>query len=145
MLTPKSALAITLVLAATTAAFAAAQDPDVRARQEVMGLIGSNIKKIAPMAQQKVDFDAAAAQAAFAVIAEKAAMIPQVFETRSNHDPEAEAKDALWDNWDDFLTKAGNLKAAAEAGKNIDSLEALQAAMGPLGGACKACHTAYKE
>lgn len=145
MNTRKTLLAATLVLGAASAAFAAAQDPDVRARQEVMGLIGSNLKKIAPMAQGKADFDAAAAQAAFAKIAEKAAMVPGVFETRSNTDPEAEAKDALWDNWDDFVTKAAALQKAAEAGANVDSLEALQATFGPLAGACKACHTEYKE
>ncbi|HHC30202.1 MAG TPA: cytochrome c [Rhodobacterales bacterium] len=145
MNTRKTILAATLLLGAATAAFAAAQDPDVRARQEVMGLIGSNLKKIAPMAQGKADFDAAVAQAAFAKIAEKAAMVPGVFETRSNTDPEAEAKDALWDNWDDFVSKAAALQNAAEAGANVDSLEALQAAFGPLAGTCKSCHTAYKE
>lgn len=146
MFTRKTALAGALALGTlATAAFSAAQDPDVAARQEAMGLIGSNVKKVASMVKGEVAFDAEAAQAAFAKIAAKADMVPTLFETRSNTDPEAEAKDAIWDNWDDFVTKAGALKTAAEAGASVDSVEALAAAMGPLSQACKACHSTYKE
>lgn len=146
MFTRKTALAGALALGTlATAAFSAAQDPDVAARQEAMGLIGSNVKKVVSMVKGEVAFDAEAAQAAFAKIAAKADMVPTLFETRSNTDPEAEAKDAIWDNWDDFVTKAGALKAAAEAGASVDSIEALAAAMGPLSQACKACHSTYKE
>lgn len=146
MFTRKSALVGALALGTlATAAFAAAMDPDVRARQEAMGLVGSNVKKIALMVKGDVDFDAAAAQAAFAKIAEKAEMVPALFETKSNSDPEAEAKDAIWENWDDFTAKAGALQMAAEAGMGVDSPEALAAAMGPLSETCKACHSTYKE
>lgn len=141
-----SALAATVALGTLgTAVFAAAMDPDVNARQEAMGLIGSNVKKLSTMAKGEVDFDAAAAQAAFAAIAEKAQMVPALFESPSNSDPEAEAKDTIWENWDDFVAKAGVLQAAAEAGAGVDSPEALGAAMGPVGEACKACHSTYKE
>lgn len=146
MFTRRTAFAGALALGVlATAAFSAAQDPDVAARQEAMGLIGSNMKKIAAMVKGEAAFDAEAAQAAFAKIVEKADRVPDLFETRSNTDPEAEAKDAIWDNWDDFVTKAGALKAAAEAGTGVDSPEALAAAMGPLAGACKSCHSTYKE
>jgi len=146
MFTRKSVLAGALALGTlATAAFAAAQDPDVAARQETMGLIGSNVKKIGSMVKGEVDFDAEAAQAAFAKIAAKAEMVPTLFEPQSNTDPEAKAKDAIWENWDDFVAKAGDLQAAAKAGMSVDSPEALAAAMGSLGGACKACHSTYKE
>ena len=146
MFTRNSTLVAALVLGvAASAALAAAMDPDVRARQETMGMIGANMKTIGEMAQGKIAFDAAAAQAAFATIAEKADTVPAVFETQSNTDPESEAKDALWDNWDDFTAKAAALKAAADAGASVDSPEALAAAAGPLGGACAACHKAYKD
>ena len=142
----RNALVATLALGTfASAALAAAMDPDVRARQEAMGLVGSNMKKIAAMAKGDVDFDAAAAQAAFAKIADKAAMVPALFEARSNFDPESEAQDAIWENWADFTAKASDLQAAAEAGAGVDSAQALAAAMGPLGGACKACHMTYKE
>ena len=130
---------------AGTAVVAAAMDPDVRARQEAMGLVGSNMKKIASMVKGEVAFDPAAAQAAFAKIAEKAAAVPALFETPSNTDPESEAQDAIWETWEDFVAKAGDLRTAAEAGTGVDSPEALAAAMGTLAGTCKACHSTYKE
>jgi cytochrome c556 len=146
MFARKSALVGALALGTLgSAVFAAAMDPDVRARQEAMGLVGSNVKKVAAMVKGEVDFDAAAAQAAFATIAEKAETVPALFETRSNSDPEAEAKDAIWDNWEDFTTKAADLQAAAEVGTLVDSPEALGASMETLGGACKACHSVYKD
>jgi cytochrome c556 len=146
MFTRSTALVATLILGtAASVAFAAASDPDVRARKEAMGLIGSNVKKLSDMVKGEVAFDAAAAQAAFAKISEKAAVVPVLFEPQSNTDPESEAKDAIWVNWDDFATKASELKLAAEAGAAVDSPEALGAAMASLGGACQACHSVYKE
>lgn len=143
---PKRTVLAALAFAtAGTALVAAAMDPDVNARQEAMGLIGSNVKKLSTMAKGDVEFDAAAAQAAFGAIAEKASMVPALFEAQSNTDPEAEAKDAIWENWADFTAKAAALQAAAEAGAAVDSPQALGAAMGPLGEACKACHSVYKE
>ncbi len=144
MFTLKTTLAAGLVFASTGFALAYSTNPDVQKRQETMGLISANLKKLAPMAQGKVDFDAAAAQAAFAAIAEQAGTVPVVFETQTR-DPESKASDAIWDHWEDFTAKAAALEAAAKAGATVDSPEALQAAFGPLGGACKACHSQYKN
>lgn len=140
----KMAVAVGLVVATTGAAFAYSTNPDVQKRQETMGLIGGGLKKLMPMVQGKVDFDATAAQAAFAQIAEQAENIPTAFETKAM-DPESKASASIWDNWDDFIGKASALEAAAKAGMSVDSAEALQAAFGPVGGACKACHSQYKE
>lgn len=146
MFTRKTALTAAFVIGtAASAAFAAAQDPDVIARKEAMGLIGSDVKKLTAMAKGETTFDTAQAQAWFEEIVEKAAAVPALFETKSNTDPESKAKDAIWDNWDDFVAKANDLKAAAETGASIDSAEALGAAMGGLGGTCKECHSVYKE
>lgn len=146
MFTRNTALTAALVLGtAVSAAFAAAQDPDVLARKEAMGLIGADVKKLTAMVKGETAFDAAQAQAWFSEIAAKAGEVPTLFEPKSNTDPESKAKDAIWDNWDDFVTKASGLKMAANAGAGIDSPEALGAAMGGLGEACKACHSVYKE
>jgi cytochrome c556 len=139
----KTTLAALALMSTAGIAFAYASDPHVQQRQETMGLIGSNVKKLTQMMKGEVAFDAAAAQAAFAKISEKAAMVPEVFETEAE-DPESDAADEIWLNWEDFVAKAGALKAAADAGANVDSPEALGAAMGSLGGACKACHSLYK-
>lgn len=139
----KTSLAAVMVLATAGIALAYATNPDVQKRQETMGLIGSNMKALGKMAKGATPFDAAAAQAAFAKIAEKAAMVPTVFETEAN-DPESKAAPEIWLNWEDFTAKAAALKAAAEAGTSVDSPEALGAAVGKLGATCKACHSVYK-
>lgn len=143
MLKLKSALAAALVLGTATFAFADAQDPDVKNRQAAMKIVGANTKTLGEMMQGKTAFDTAAAQAAFAAIAGKAGEVPVLFEAEVT-DPESDAADEIWMMWDDFVEKAGALKAAAEAGAGVDSPEALGAAFGNLNGACKACHTQYK-
>lgn len=146
MFTRKSALVAALALGtAATAAIAAAQDPDVIARKEAMGLIGGDVKKLTAMVKGETDFDAAQAQQWFAEISAEAAKVPALFEPQSNTDPESDAKDAIWENWDDFVAKANDLKMAADSGASVDSPEALGAAMGGLGGTCKACHSVYKD
>ncbi|MEJ2031357.1 MAG: cytochrome c [Maritimibacter sp.] len=140
----KTVIGASLLAAAATTAFAYSTNPDVQKRQETMGMISSGLKKLMPMVQGKADFDAATAQAAFAQIAEYAGNIPTAFEANTT-DAESKASPAIWENWDDFTTKASALEAGAKAGMGVDSLEAMQAAFGPVGGACKACHTTYKK
>jgi cytochrome c556 len=139
----KAAFAATLVLGTATLAFAESQDPDVKNRQAAMKVVGANTKALGEMAQGKTGFDAAAAQEAFAAIAGKAAEVPALFEAEVT-DPESDAADEIWMMWDEFVEKAGALKAAAEAGAGADSPETLGAAFGNLNGACKACHTHFK-
>jgi len=146
MFSRKTTLATAIVISTiASVAFAAATDPDVRARKEAMGLIGADVKKLSTMAKGETAFDAAMAQQYFSEIAEQAAKVPALFEPQSNGDPESDAKDAIWENWDDFIAKASDLKMAADGGASVDSPEALGAAMGALGGACKACHSVYKD
>lgn len=143
MLKLKTALAAALVLGTAGFAVAYAQNPDVQKRQEAMGLIGSNAKKLNQMSQGQVAFDAAAAQAAFAAISERAAQVPALFEVEAD-DPESDAADEIWMMWDDFVAKSQALQAAAQAGAGVDSPEALGAAMQGLNGTCKDCHSQYK-
>jgi len=145
MFTKKTALAAALVLGTATVAFAYATNPAVQARQQAMQTFGASFKTLMPMMQGKMAFDATAAQAALAAIDNTAGEIPTLFQAHEK-DPESEAKDTIWDNWDDFAAKAGALKTAADAAvaANVDSLESLQTAMGPVADACKACHSVYK-
>ena len=143
MLTKKTALATILALGATTAAFAYATNPGVQARQEAMQSFGGDLKKLMPMVQGAAPFDAATAQAAFAEMQATAAEVPALFEAHEK-DPESKAAESIWDNWDDFVIKAGALETAAAAGAGVDSLDALKTAMGPVNAACKACHMSYK-
>lgn len=136
-----SALALG-ILASGAVAHAEVQNEAVKARMEAMKAIGGAMKTIGGMAQGKVAFDADAAAAAVAVMEAQSAQVPALFEAQES-DPKSEAKPEIWTNWDDFVSKSQALNAAAKAA-DASSPEALGASLGPIGGACKSCHTAYR-
>lgn len=118
------------------------KNPAVKARMDLMTGIGAGMKTLGDMAKGQVDFDAAAAQAAVDAIATAAAQIPAAFEAQEI-DPKSDAADAIWENWDDFVTKSEALATAA-GGTTITDAGSLGAAMGAIGGTCGACHRGYK-
>ncbi|WP_238366314.1 c-type cytochrome [Mesobacterium pallidum] len=131
------------IIALSTAAIAAdATDPYVKARQALMKEFGGAMQVIGGMAQGKMAFDAEKAAMAKAAMAAAAPRIPAVFEPQAT-DPESEALPAIWENYDDFTTRAMTLETAV-AGLETGSLDDLRAGMGALGGACGACHKLYK-
>lgn len=142
MKTKMIAVTLSLGVAAATMAYADVSNPAVAARMEAMKDIGGSMKTLGDMAKGSVDFDAEAAQAALATVAESAAVLPALFEAQES-DPESEAKPEIWTNWDDFVSKAEALEAAA-AGATIASSDDIGPAMGALGGSCKSCHSEYR-
>lgn len=135
-------LVLGLILVGGIAYGATATDPDAKARQELMDANGAATKVLGDMASGKVAFDATAAAAAKQSLVSDAAKIPVVFKNQST-DPASKAKPDIWTSWDDFTAKAGDLGKAAAA-VDTSSLDGVKAGMGAIGGACKACHTAYK-
>lgn len=134
--------AATVFAASLAFAHSGVANEAVKARMEAMKAIGGATGTIGKMVQGKADFDAAAAQAAAATMAEKAAMIPALFEAEET-DPESEAKPEIWTNWDDFVAKGSALEMAAK-GLDTSSLDAMKAGFGPIGAACADCHKAYR-
>jgi cytochrome c556 len=138
----KSVLAVGMFAASVVIA-AEATEPNAKARQELMDGIAGSAKVLGQMAKGEVAFDAAAAEAAKAALVAAAADIPAKFETQSE-DPKSKAKAEIWTNWDDFVAKAGALKAAAEA-LDASTVEGIQSGMGAVGGSCGGCHKAYQS
>jgi len=118
------------------------QDPTVKARMDLMGSIGMNTKVLGDMAGGKAPFDAAAAEAAKTALVAAATQIPAAFETEAD-DPVSEARPDIWMNMEGFVEKAKGLETAAGA-IDVSSLESVQAGMGAIGGACKACHSDFR-
>lgn len=140
-LTTKAMVACFAMVASV--AFAEATEENTVARQALMKTIGGNTKILGDMAGGKADFDAAAAEAAKAAIVAAAAEIGAKFETNAT-DPESKSKPEIWTNWDDFLAKAKALGDAAGA-LDASSVDGVKAGMGGIGGACKDCHTTYRN
>ncbi len=136
-------IAIAAVLAAGIAfAKEGVTDPQVKARQELMGKQAMSAKVLGDMANGKAPFDAAAAEAAKATLVATSNEIATVFEPQAT-DPMSDSKPEIWTNWDDYVAKANALHAAAEA-LDVSSVETIGAGMAAVGGACGACHKAYK-
>lgn len=135
-------LVVGLMCAAGIAIAGEATDPTVKARQDLMGTIGMNMKVLGDMAEAKTAYDAAAAEAAKAAIVAAASETAAKFEPQAT-DPASKSKPEIWTNWDDFVAKDKALIDAASAW-DVSSPETIGAGMGAVGGACKDCHMAYR-
>lgn len=138
----KVLVASLVLIAGVAVAETEATNPDVIARQALMKTFGGAAKTLGSMAGGQMAFDAAAAEAAKAVLVAGSADIAVKFKTNAE-DPGSEAKPEIWTNWEDYLVKAKGLGDAATA-LDASTVEGVQAGMGAIGGACKACHTAYR-
>jgi cytochrome c556 len=137
------ALILSLTLTAGVAiAKDGVQDPTVKARMDLMDSIGMNTKILGDMAGGKAAFDASAAEAAKAALIAAAGEIPAKFEVEAD-DPVSEARPDIWMNTEGFAEKAKGLETAAGA-MDVASIEGVQAGMGAIGGACKACHSDFR-
>ncbi len=143
----KFSLKVILITAALAATGAYAKgdrtDPNAIARADTMRAIGGAMGTLGKMAGGELAFDAAAAQAAKDAMVAAATSIPTSFMTQGAADPASEAKADIWAAWDDFAGKAKTLSDAAGA-IDVTSVETIGASLGAVGGACKACHTAYR-
>lgn len=147
----KLALATAGLAIAATAVFAAGPfDGALNARKSHMRLYGHNLGILGGMAQGKIDYDADAATAAADNLVALATMSqgsywPQGSDADSIEDTRALA--VIWEDFPGVMSKIGDLQTATVAMQAAagGGLEAMQAAMGPLGGACGACHKAYRQ
>ncbi|WP_299155107.1 cytochrome c [uncultured Tateyamaria sp.] len=142
-----SATAVGAVLADSHAksSFAAG----IKARQAHMQLYSFNLGVLGGMAKGDVEYNAEAAGLAASNIVHLASIHqPQAWAPGSDNSANegTRALPALWQNFPDVGQKSAELFAAAEAMKAVagDGQAAIGGAMGRLGGACSACHKAYR-
>lgn len=138
------ALTISTPIVTPLLAHADATNPVVIERMKTMKAIGGAMKTLADMAKGEAEFDTAKADAAVATMGKNAGDIAAKFEANET-DPETEALPAIWENWDDFVKKSEDLVMASNSVASITDEAALGAALGQLGGTCKACHRDYRK
>lgn len=136
-------LTASLMIASMALAHNGVQNAKVMARMQGMEQIGAASKTLGSMARGRVAYDADAAAAAKAALAQHAGEIAALFEENAT-DPKSEAVPAIWENFADFTDKADALRDAAEA-LDISSADSIGAGMGAIGGACRSCHRAYRQ
>ncbi|MEP4803083.1 MAG: cytochrome c, partial [Hyphomicrobiales bacterium] len=114
-----------------------------------MQLYAFNLGTLGGMAKRETEYDAeAATRAANNLVVltqiDQSAMWPAGSDNVS--DPSTRALPAIWENFPDVAAKGQAMADAAVAmqGAAGQDVEALKGAMGNLGGACSACHKAYR-
>lgn len=141
---------LTAASAALILTTATAQADALKARQGQMQLYAHNLGILGSMAKGAVDYDAAAASAAASNLATLAKLDQSTLWPQGTAVGDVEGSRALPELWSTYpavldasaalVTAADAMDAAAGQG-----LEQLQAAMGPLGGACGGCHKLYRQ
>lgn len=154
MLSPKKTLAtLACTLAVSTLAWAqpAANERHaeftVETRQAVLTLLGANMGPLGGILKNEIPYDQALIEKNATRILQLSHMLPDAFvvDTRE-YDMETDALDKIWDNKDDFNTKAQELANAAE---NLTTIAAsgneaeVRQAMGAVGKSCGNCHDDY--
>lgn len=127
-------------------------NPAVKARQAHMQLYAHNLGVLGGMAKGDIDYDAGQAQAAADNLAVLTAINQMSYwpagTSTDDLGNETRALPAAWDpaNWDDLMAKSAAMADAATAMQAAaGSLEGVQASIGAVGGACGACHKAYRQ
>ncbi|TMV09691.1 cytochrome c [Ruegeria sediminis] len=130
---------------------ALAQDygAELKARQGQMRLLALNLGILGGMAKGDREYDAELAQAAaenFLIVTglNQVTQWPEGSHTQAIEGSDAKAE--VWTNFADFQKKWGDLAAPAAQLQTAAGQGAAEigAALGPVGGACKACHDDYR-
>jgi cytochrome c556 len=112
------------------------------ARMEAMGRIKAATAILGKMAKGSLPHDAEKAEEARLELIRTAGNIPMRFEVRAS-DPKSEALPVIWENWEDFTARAGEMARAAKA-LDATTEATIRAGMGKLAASCAGCHKVYR-
>lgn len=118
----------------------------IKYRQSVMSALGGHMGATARIVRGEVEFtDDLAAHAG--ALHDLSGMILQAFPDGSLEGEETEALPGIWEDWDGFTAAAETLQTAtAELVTAVEGGDgdAIAAAFGEVGGACRNCHDNYR-
>ena len=119
----------------------------IKYRQSAFTLLGNHFGRVAGMAQGKIPFDAKVAAENTAVLVTLSKLPAAAFGEGTDKGAPTRAKPDIWKDGAKF--KAAAEKMVAEVAKldtaaKSGSLDAIKAAVGGVGGACKACHDDFR-
>jgi cytochrome c556 len=124
---------------------AGAQNEDaIKYRQSTMSALGGHMASLSAIVRSKVDHSSHAGVHASGIAA-LAPLVVDVFPSDSELG-ETKALSAVWEQPDEFAERVRALETAAETlGAAGDDLQAIGAALGEVGRACKGCHDDFRE
>ena len=111
-------------------------------RSKLMQNIRLEFSVLARMSREKIEFDENLAESARLNLLKLAASTPAIFED-DDLPINSEALPAIWENWDDFVSKSEDLEFVLE-GVDTSTLTDLRSSLGNVGAACGSCHQKYR-
>ena len=116
-------------------------------RQAVFKLLAFNLAPINGMARNTVEFDAALAERNARRVAALAPMIPELFSVNDtrNFPVTTEALPIIWDNMDDFRSKAAALEEAANTFAGIAAGGDRATTIAAIRAFCSTCGNCHRE
>ena len=111
-------------------------------RSKLMQNIRLEFSVLARMSREKIEFDESLATSARLNLLRFAASTPAIFED-DDLPINSEALPAIWENWNDFLSKSEDFEFALE-GVDTSTLIDLRGSLGNVGAACGSCHQKYR-
>ena len=146
-------LVVTVIAAgaALTSLSAAAQfqkpEDAIKYRQSAMYVMANHFGRVAAMAQGKAPFDAKAAADNAAIVVTMSKLPWAGFGEGTDKGAPTRAKPEVWKDSakvKDLATKMMDEAEKFDAAAKTGNLDAIKAAVGSLGKACKACHDDYR-
>ncbi len=141
------------LLTTTSSAFAedGPHDKAIKARQAMFQLYGFNIGILSDMAKEEVPYDPdiaveAANNLNAAANLGQSLLWPQGSDNATEGNARTRALPAIWETFPAVNEKSDALKTAVAALVPVagNGLDALQGAIGDVGGSCKGCHDEYR-
>lgn len=144
---PAAALVAGLATALPAAAQFQKPEDAVKYRKAGMTLMAAHFGRVAAMANGRVPFDAATAQANADIVL-TLSKLPFAGFVEGTATGDTKAKPEIWSEPDKF--KAGATKMQDEVAKlnlaaKTGNLDQIKAAVGEVGKSCKACHDNYRK
>lgn len=144
------ALAAALGTLAALPAAAQFQKPEdaVKYRQSAMALQSNHLGRLFGMANGRVPYDAKVAADQIEIVAMLNKLQFVAFVDGSDKVAGTKAKPEIWsqrDKWNAAVAKSQDDVTKLVAAGKVGTLDALKAAVGPVGGSCKGCHDDFRN
>ncbi len=144
------ALAAALGTLAALPAAAQFQKPDdaVKYRQSAMSLQGNHLGRLFGMANGRVPYDAKVAAEQIEIVAVLNRLQFAAFTDGTDKVANTKAKPEIWsqkDKWNAAVAKSQDDVAKLVAAGKVGTVDALKAAVGPVGAGCKGCHDDFRN
>ena len=134
-----------LTISSVAFAHSGVKDKNVKERMMVMKEMANTTKIIGQMLKKQTPFELNEVKEALEKLSSLSLQTPTVFEVNAT-DPKSEAKQNIWDEFDEFTKLSNELaKNTSELANLVENIDDLRPTLMKVSEGCKACHSKYRE